>query len=317
MLAEARLRSWARGIGLATTEEETARLAAAGLCRWASYVLPGHGVDDLALMGQWAAFVCAVDDVFDEVPMAQTGLSAVELMPQLLSVLTTCRPRTPSESPRAAAASPPVVAALADLWWRTAQSAPEAWRRRFIARYTEFAEASIEEAEARSSGTPLDLRTYLHIRHRSITMLPLFEVSERLCGIVLTDFWRNHKLVRTLRHAAVRAVSYGNDIASAEVERALGQDNIVSVISQEQHCDRSSAYEQAAAHLREQLRLVRATSAELGSGPAGAYAELMTNWVSGSLRWQSETRRFGSAPNKASLVRCLLKETGPWQELPE
>lgn len=121
----------------------------------------------------------------------------------------------------------------------------------------------------------------------------------------------------TLRQAAVAAVACGNDIASAEAEHALGQDNIVSVIEREEQCGRATAYDEAAAHLREQLRICRASKIELAAQPgAAAYAALLGHWVGGSLRWQSETGRFGPIPNKAYLIRRLLKESGTWLEAP-
>ncbi|MFD4867843.1 terpene synthase family protein [Streptomyces sp. NPDC058412] len=304
------LGAWARSTGLVTTEAGEAHLEAIGLCRWASYVLPGCGAREQALMAQWAAFVCLVDDAFDAHPSAQRHDAAGTLMPTLLGVLETARPPTAHASP--------AVKALADLWRRTGQAASGAWRERFIARYTEFAEASVEEAQVRESGTLLDLPAYLGIRHRSITMLPLVEVSEQLCGSTLTDFWRGHEGVHRLRQAAVAAVACGNDIASAEAEHALGQQNIISVIARIERCDRATAYDKAVAHLREQLRACRVAKAELDTQPgAASYATLLGNWVYGSLRWQCETRRFGPTPNKAHLIRRLLKESETtWLEAP-
>ena len=303
---EQRLRDWAWQTGLVTGDRGARRLAAMGLVKLATYVLPTSTRDDLVLMAQWFAFICLVDDGFDLSPAGQRPEAVRALMRRLLAVLTEDHAKPGPECPAGAA--------LTDLWQRTARSAARSWRDRFIANYADFADASHEEACIREARTSLDFTTYLRLRSRTITLLPALDIAERLCGIDLTDEWRDHDLVGRLRLAVVDAIGWVNDIASAEGDLARGQDNLISVIVQEYGCSRSEAIDRASTMVEGQVRSFDRMEAELKAlcaephvTPPHAdevllYGSMLRTWLHGVLRWMAETSRFGEAHGRPTGV---------------
>jgi hypothetical protein len=288
---------WAAHTGIAANDEEGRRLVTMGVAAWPAYALPRCASEERVLAAQWATFICVLDDQLDRASHSLNPDAVKLLMNGLLDVLT-ATPRQPR--------SCPLQHALSDLWQRTAANAPEEWCRRFVIDYSDFAAASWEEACLREAGTELDLTTYLQLRRRSITMLPLLDIAEHLCGVRLSDQWHEHEAIRALKWSAIEAVSCANDIASAQNEVAKGHHNVVRIIAREDSSSTSDAYKRVDKMVNTQCRRFDHTMSYFakpysplsdiaGFPTARVYAVMLRDLLYGTLRWISESARYEPA----------------------
>jgi len=140
-----------------------------GLDVLAARMVPRADEADVELTAQWSAFICLLDDYFDRDLPGSFASRAGSVLQRLLAVLA-------GEELTPDGTGPEV--ALADLWQRTAPRMSPRWRERFIADYTDFSRATCEEASHRALRSRLPLDTYVALRRRTITLLPMANIVE-------------------------------------------------------------------------------------------------------------------------------------------
>ncbi|MEU5281528.1 FAD-binding protein [Streptomyces asoensis] len=236
--------------------------------RMAGWLAPGASAAELALLAQWGAFVAAVDDGFDRHGRSPQQVRAV--LDQLLGVLAD------GDGTTYPASAAPVVHALADLWERTRIAARPGWRRRFLALYEDFADATCTEMRLRAAGEHLGLDDYLALRRRTITVLPVLAVVERALPAAGE--------LDGLRDAAADIVAWTNDLRSAPRELEEGTENVVSVLARHHRCSRSRAAALARNMLAERMD-------DFDRMAHGGRAAPIRQVRDGSLCWQRETHR--------------------------
>jgi hypothetical protein len=287
------LLSWAREMRLVTTAAEADRLRAMRLEHFAARVLPTAALSDLQLTTNWAAFICLVDDAFDTTASGGTPDGVGAVMAGLLRILE-------AEHLPGTAAHSPVDSALANLWAATAPHMSPHWQTRFIAHYRDFAEATREEALIRASGVMPELRTYLELRRRTITLLPMMDIVERTAHLSLPEAWLARPEVRSLQDTIADTVAWTNDLTSAGPELTRGHCSLIPVIRRHRGCSHRQAVEYVKAMILAGLRLFDRREAELlrlrtdADVPpeAGAYLGTLRTFLNASLTWQTETLRF-------------------------
>ncbi|WP_210944069.1 terpene synthase family protein [Streptomyces sp. MK37H] len=269
-----------------------------GLDVLAERMVPTADETDVALTAQWSAFICLVDDYFDRDLRGTSASRAESVLPCLLSVLAGEEPRPDSTGPEVA---------LADLWRRTAPRMSPGWRDRFIADYTDFSRATCEEAVHRERRHQLPLDTYVALRRRTITVLPMTDIVECTAAASLPD---SPELLEqcaegaglwALRCAGADVVGWTNDLASAEADRRRGQNNLLTVLERERGCSfaesRTGVVSMRDARLRDFRSLALRLSAGLGVPSAArasvaAYTAAICDVVNASLYWLDRTGRF-------------------------
>ncbi|MEV6380494.1 FAD-binding protein [Streptomyces sp. NPDC051773] len=236
--------------------------------RMAGWLVPGAAAAELGLLAQWGAFIASVDDGFDR--HGQSPEQARAVLGQLLDVLGS------ADGTRYPMSAPPVVHALADLWERTRIAARPGWRRRFLALYEDFADATVTELRLRARGERLALSDYLALRRRTITVLPVLAVVERALPAAGE--------LDPLREAAADIVGWANDLRSAPREAEEGAENLVGVLAHHHRCSPS----RAAATARGMLA---ARMDDFDRAAHGDRAAPVRRVRDGSLAWQRETHR--------------------------
>lgn len=211
----------------------------------------------------------------------------------------------------------PCSLAFADVWARSTDGAHPGWVARTAHEWEYYFATQAHEAIGRLRGTPADMETYLQVR-RGIagTDLPL-SLGERAAGITVPAAAFHSPQLRIMRQAAIDVTFMCNDVYSLEKEEARGDmDNVVLVIEQSRRCTRDEAITDACREVRrrverfQELALqVPALCTQLGLTGAEAadvdtYVGIMDAWMSGYHAWQTQTRRYTSAPE-------LLPHTGP------
>lgn len=289
---------WAQRVGLAGSASEQQRLAAMGLDALAERMVPTADETDVALTAQWSAFICLIDDHFDRDSRGTSASRAESVLQRLLSVLAGEEPQPDSTGPEVA---------LADLWRRTAPRMSSRWRDRFIADYTDFSRATCEEAVHRERRHQLPLDSYVALRRRTITVLPMTDIVECTAAAPLPDSpelldqCAEGARLRALRCAGADVVGWTNDLASVEADRRRGQNNLLTVLERERGYSfaesRTVVVSMRDARLQDFRGLVLKLSDGRGvSSPAGAsvaaYTAAVYDLVNASLYWLDRTGRF-------------------------
>jgi hypothetical protein len=287
-----RILAWAREVGLVSDTSEEERLAAMRLGAFAALMVPRAGAADMELTAQWAAFVCLLDDRFDRSEFGTRPDEIGALFGRLLGVLTSDGPVRHDRG---------VEAALANLWRRTAPRMSAPWRARFVADYSDFAQATCREAEGRRDRARLSLDEYLAQRCRTITVLPMADIVECTADAPWPILPEREAQFRALRLAAADVAGWTNDLASAESDLRRGQDNLLSVLAREHGCLADEAREQAVAIRDVRLRdfhFLAGELAEVDGVPlgererAGRCVAALRCFVEATLYWLDSTGRF-------------------------
>jgi hypothetical protein len=283
--------AWARDLRLVAGAFEEKRLVAMRLGEFAGLTVPGASACDLELTAQWAAFICLVDDRFDRSRVDVHPEEVASLFNRLLDVIT---------GGGAPGSGSGMEQALDDLWRRTAPRMSTPWRERFVADYRDFALATREEAAGRADRVRLGLSDYVLRRRRTITALPMADILECTADAPWPSLSGGEDLMRALRMAAADVAGWTNDLVSAEDDLREDRDNLVTLLSRERGCSRSSAREQVTTMRNDRVRDFHALAASLTAKVAPGterdgvrrYVTALGSFVAATLHWLGVTHRF-------------------------
>lgn len=289
---------WARAMGLVVDEGEERRLAAMRLEVLAEGALPWARAQDVALTAQWVVFICLVDDLIDRRGLGLVPGEVEEFTAPLREALAAGGGLLP-------ATRSPHAAVLRGLWERTAEGMSAGWRERFTADYTDFLDATEQEAALRRNGVRLSLEPYVRLRRRTITLLPLLDVLERTGNAPLVECLQVSTRLCDLRQALADVAGWANDLASVADDAATGQDNLVTVLARQDGCSLTVARGRAAAMIAERRSDFRTAAAALRTDQdvppkrqedVHRYVDLTQTFMAATLRWLADTGRFTPDP---------------------
>ena len=295
---------WARDAGLVADTCGERRLAAMQLEVLASGALPQGNLADVALTAQWAAFICWVDDHIDRRSLGSVPGELEQFTAPLRHVLAPGKELSTVTAPHAMV--------LARLWERTAEGMSTRWCERFTVDYTDFLDATEEEVTLRRAGARLALAAYLELRRRTITLLPMLDVLERTGHAHLVESPQVDAQLRDLRWAVADVVGWANDLASQTDDEAVGQDNLVALLSRQDCCPATAARVRVATMIKERRAAFHATAAALRTAlglpqdqleDLRRYVDLVERFMAATLHWLANTGRF--TPNSASPLTQL------------
>ncbi|MFE3991419.1 terpene cyclase [Streptomyces goshikiensis] len=298
---------WVQRTGLVGDGRSLQWYASWDMPRLAAYGFPYAQGPSLDLCTDAMAFFFVFDDQFDG-PLGRDPARAAAVCRQLIDIVHGAAPPQDADA---------CSAAFADLWARSLDGAPHGWVARTAHEWEYYLATQAHEAIGRLRGTPADMETYLQVR-RGIagTDLPL-SLGERAAGIHVPAVAFHSPQLRIMRQAAIDVTFMCNDVYSLEKEEARGDmDNLVLVLQHTRTCTRDQALtaargevDQRVDRFRELAPQVPTLCLQLGlTGPERAavhtYVEIMGAWMSGYHAWQTQTRRYTTAP-------VLLPSTGP------
>lgn len=277
------LLAWATGTGLVSGEAAAERFSLARYGVFTAYTVPRAA--DLPLAAQWNAFDWLVDDQLDE-----EGVG-FEFCRELLS-------RMPVQTDTAPAGSPsPLLAALDDLWRRTAPGRSTEWRRRFTGHYRDWLAFSVL---ARRHRDDADIETYFRRRriHSGVEMS--FDLTEACDDRELPPDLVASQQYRELRAVANNAISWANDIYSIRKELGNGDGGFLPALLVTGHgydwpTALARSAEMIAAATRDFLTAcddLREAAPLYGTECIEESITILSRWIAGSLRWHAESDRY-------------------------
>lgn len=206
-------------------------------------------------------------------------------------------------------------------WLRAIKVSSLAAQTRFIASFSEYVFAVIDEASDRAKGHIRGTEDYLKLTRLTAGGYPAFVAVE--AGLNIPNEVMAHPALETLCSLAAESLVLTNDMYSFNIEQASGHGghNIVTVIMNEKGVDLDGALAWLGEYHGEVLSKFQAQSHTLPSwGPAidsdvETFVERLGYWIRGIDCWSLETERYfgtkGPEIQKHRLVTLLPKAKKP------
>ncbi|MGW9192233.1 terpene synthase family protein [Micromonospora chersina] len=279
-------------LGLPLDPAMRERLARAGFARYAGRLYPDASEPDLRSLAALFTWFFLVDDAC-EGPGRLTPAQIRALRDGTLALLR--------EGPRArhAGFSGPLRRLLVQAWREPRRRMPARWRLRFADAVADHLDGVLQEAVATAAGRPPGVAEYVQLRRATSAAYVSYPLIEFAAGRPLPDAVHHHPALRRLADLANDLLSWYNDLASLERDRAMaGGHNLVLAVAAERGVPVPAAVDLVAARWRaEMVRFMALRTAVPSFGPAldesvTAHLDGLANAVRGTVDWTLESARY-------------------------
>ncbi|MFD7847749.1 hypothetical protein ACFV4K_33090 [Nocardia sp. NPDC059764] len=265
---------------------------------------------DLELAADWFAWLFLVDDELDDGAIGRTPAAAAALADGVCGVL---------RGGGRGEANPALLAALSDLWDRTAAHSSAAWRTRFVGHLEEcLRTAAFWEAGNRIAGIVPDRDTYVDRRRHTGAIYVCMDLIERFGDFEVPPARYRDADFSGALDAACDVVCWTNDVYSLEKERSFGEvHNLAFIIGHHENLSEAEAVSRVCAEIDTRTRQYLAFEKQARTRTASDHDPVerclagMRTWIRGNFDWSSRTARYGHAP---VLSTSMLAPSGDGQE---
>lgn len=268
------------------------RLARAGFARYAGRLYPDASELDLRSLAALFTWFFLVDDAC-EGPGRLAPAQIRALRDGALALLR--------EGPRARhpGFSGPLRRLLVQAWREPRRRMPARWRLRFAEAVADHLDGAWREAVATDAGRPPGVAEYVQLRRATSAAYVSYPLIEFAAGRPLPDAVYHHPALRRLADLANDLLSWYNDLASLERDRATaGGHNLVLAVAAERRVPVPAAVDLVATRWRAEMTRFMALRAAVPSfGPAldesvTAHLDGLANAVRGTVDWTLESARY-------------------------
>ncbi|MET8039632.1 terpene synthase [Micromonospora sp. NPDC005215] len=294
-----RVQEWLLGL-LPTLDlplDDTAlhRLSRGAFARYAGRLYPAATEADLRVLTALFTWFFLVDDACD---------GPGRLTPEQIRALRDGTLALLHDGPRSrhAGLTDPLRQLLVLAWREPHQRMPARWRLRFANAVARHLDGTWQEAVNKEAGRRPGVSEYVELRRATSAAEVSYPLVEFAGGRPLPDPVYDHPLLREIAHVGNDLLSWYNDLASLDRDRATaGGHNLVLAIEGELAVSSAEAVERAAGRWRESMRRFVALRAVVPSfGPA--LDEAVTDHldgvayaVRGTIDWTVESARYPAA----------------------
>ncbi|MER7514671.1 terpene synthase family protein [Streptomyces lavendulae] len=215
---------WARRFGLVTREAAAERLRRYRLELCSYYAPTVDSGPALQLLTDWITWAVVFEDQIDE---ATAGLRPDLLAPVLDEFRAILR-----DDPGMPAPSNPAMAALADLWQRTAADSGPQWRQRFYDHVSDQFRAELRASIHRATRTPMDIATCIELRAKTGWVTFTHDLQHHIHRVWVPDTVYCSTPYQTLLWSAADILMWTNDLFSYTRESAFGELNNLAIVLQ-------------------------------------------------------------------------------------
>lgn len=288
--------AWVQQSGLVQRETARQRFIRADFGGFAALTYPYVGVDDLALVSDWFAWLFLVDDQLDDGSLGIQPEKAKKVTEDLLAVMES----TGTFGTAFVEASPSaMVASFADLCRRTYPQTQSAWRQRFRSHFASCFAAAYWEAQNRIQGVIPGVDTYIEKRRDTGAIYICLDLIDVVTRIDLPVQIYNHPAFQTLIDTASNVICWSNDIYSLKKEMEHDEyHNLVLILQHQNGSTLQRAIDDACdLTAREMQRFLEAERHIQGlfllyAQDIEIYVEGIKSWMRGNLDWSSATKRY-------------------------
>ncbi|MGY0004879.1 terpene synthase family protein [Micromonospora sp. I033] len=279
-------------LGLPLDPAMRERLARAGFARYAGRLYPDATEPDLRALAALFTWFFLVDDACE----GRDRLAPAQIRALRDGALALLR-----EGPRARhpGFSGPLRRLLVQAWREPRRRMPARWRLRFADAVADHLDGAWREAVATSAGRPPGVAEYVQLRRATSAAYVSYPLIEFAARRPLPDAVYHHPALRRLADLANDLLSWYNDLASLERDRATaGGHNLVLAVAGERGVPVPAAVDLVAARWRAEMARFMALSAAVPSfGPAldesvAAHLDGLANAVRGTVDWTLESARY-------------------------
>ncbi|PYC65856.1 terpene synthase [Micromonospora arborensis] len=291
-----RVQEWLLGVlpelGLPLDDAALHRLARGAFARYAGRLYPEATEADLRVLTALFTWFFLVDDACDG-PGRLTPEQIRALRNGTLTLLNE-GPR-----PRQAGLNGPLRRLLVLAWREPRRRMPSRWRLRFVDSVARHLDGTCREAVNKEAGHRPTVDEYVDLRRATSAAEVSYSLAEFASGRPLPDPVYHHPLLRQIGHVGNDLLSWYNDLASLDRDRATaGGHNLVLAIQGELAVPSTEAVERAAERWRESMRRFVALRAEVPSfGRAldevvADHLDGVAYAVRGTIDWTVESARY-------------------------
>ncbi|MEU5530062.1 terpene synthase [Micromonospora chersina] len=268
------------------------RLARAGFARYAGRLYPDASEPDLRSLAALFTWFFLVDDACE----GPDRLAPAQIRALRDGALALLR-----EGPRARhpGFSGPLRRLLVQAWREPRRRMPARWRLRFADAVADHLDGAWREAVATVAGRPPGVAEYVQLRRATSAAYVSYPLIEFAAGRPLPDAVYHHPALRRLADLANDLLSWYNDLASLERDRATaGGHNLVLAVAAERGVPVPAAVDLVATRWRTEMSRFMALRAAVPSfGPAldesvTAHLDGLANAVRGTVDWTLESARY-------------------------
>ncbi|MFE9202597.1 terpene synthase family protein [Micromonospora sp. NPDC007230] len=279
-------------LGLLRDAAARERLARAGFARYAGRLYPDATEPDLRTLAALFAWFFLVDDLCDG-PGRPDPAGIRALRDGTLALLR--------EGPRARhpGFSGPLRRLLVQAWREPRRRMPARWRLRFSDAVADHLDGAWREAAAKAAGRPPGIEEYVALRRATSAAYVSYPLIEFATGRPLPDPVYHHPALRRLAELANDLLSWFNDLASLDRDRATaGGHNLVLALAAERGVPAADAVALVADRWRtEMARFMTLRAAVPSFGPAldgsvAVHLDGFSNAVRGTVDWTLESARY-------------------------
>ncbi|MET8083857.1 terpene synthase [Micromonospora sp. NPDC005197] len=291
-----RVQQWLLGLlpelGLPLDDAALHRLARGGFARYAGRLYPDASEADLRVLTALFTWFFLVDDACDG-PNRLDPAQIRALRDGTLALL--------HDGPRLrhGGLTGPLRRLLVLAWREPRRRMPARWRQRFADAVARHLDGTWREAVNKEAGRRPSVGEYVELRRETSAAEVSYPLVEFVSGRPLPDAVYHHPLLRQVARTGNDLLSWYNDVASLDRDRATsGGHNLVLATQAEQGVSAAEAVDRVAERWRESMRQFVALRAAVPSfGPA--LDEAVTDHldgvayaVRGTIDWTLESARY-------------------------
>ncbi|MET8549004.1 terpene synthase family protein [Micromonospora zamorensis] len=291
-----RVQEWLLGLlpelGLALDDAALRRLSRGAFARYAGRLYPEATEADLRTLTALFTWFFLVDDACD---------GPDRFAPEQIRALRNGTLTLLHDGPRLrqAGLTGPLRRLLVLAWREPRRRMPARWRLRFADAVARHLDGTWQEAVNKEAGRQPSVDEYIELRRSTSAAEVSYPLVEFTSGRPLPDPVYHHPLLRRIAHVGNDLLSWYNDLASLEQDRATaGGHNLVLAMEAERGVPTAEAVERAAERWRESMRrFVALRSAVPSFGPTVDQAvtdhlDVIGYAVRGTIDWTLESARY-------------------------
>ncbi|MFC5942397.1 terpene synthase [Micromonospora harpali] len=281
------------GVGLPLDSPALDRLSRARFARYAGRLYPEATEPDLRAIAALFTWFFLVDDACDRPD---------RLRPDQILALRDGTLRLLRDGPRGRhpGLTGPLRRLLVRAWREPRRRMPARWRERFTDAVGHHLHGAWLEAVEKAAGRPPDVARYVELRRATSAAYVSYPLIEFVTGRPLPDAVYHHPRLREIGDLGNDLLSWYNDIASLERDRATsGGHNLVLALAAERGVGVEAALDPAAERWRAAMRRFVELRAGVPSfGPAldeavADHLDGVAAAVRGTIDWTLESARYG------------------------
>ncbi|MFI7604729.1 terpene synthase [Micromonospora sp. NPDC049366] len=283
-------------VGLPLDAAGARRLAGAGFARYAGRLYPDATEPDLRVLTALFTWFFLVDDACDGPGRLDPG--QIQALRDGAVKLLVDGPRH-----RHTGLAGPLRRLLVRSWRVPRRRMPARWRQRFADAVAHHLAGTWREAANKTAGRAPGVAEYVELRRATSAAYVSFPLVEFVTGRPLPDAVYHHPLLREIADTGNDLLSWYNDLASLERDRATsGGHNLVLAVAGERGVPTDAAVVLVADRWRASMRRfveLRATVPSFGPGLDEAVTDLLdgvANAVRGTIDWTMESARYPVTP---------------------